>query len=201
MRGPILHTELENVTSGLQSSTEYQVNPRFTCHKPPEIGLWWALAKAVLANLLRNPVFPPCAAFLIGLVFLKEQILSWHNTDSSHWSQWSWRLGASDPKTIPLSGDMFVATRQDDRLSAGDGRLADRLLAQIFSICLSHGVYYKERQKQEDETLQWSWHEEEETSLAQAELEEKNFYQGSAKYKSPTDTAWLRQFWKKTVAN
>jgi len=84
MRAPVLHTELESVRSGLQSSTEYRVNPRFTCHKPPEIGLWWALAKAVLANLLRNPVFPSCAVFPMRLVFLKEQILSWHNTDSSH---------------------------------------------------------------------------------------------------------------------
>lgn len=200
MRGPILHTELESVMSRLQISTEYWVNPRFTCHKPPETGLWWALAKAALANLLRNLVLPSCAVFPMGLVFLKEQILSWHNTALSHWRQWSWRLGGSDPKAIPLNSDMFAATRQDDRLSTGDGIVANRLLAQRSSICLSHDIYYKEWQKQEDETLWWSWHEEE-RSLTQAELEWKNFYQGSAKYKSLTVTPWFRRFRKRTVAS
>lgn len=136
MRGLVLHTELESVTNGLQSSAEYWVNPRFTCHKPPEIGLWWALAKAVLANLSRNCVFPSSAAFLMGLVFLNEQIPSWHNTDTSHWSQWRWRLRGTDPKPIRLNGDMFVATGQDDRLSTGDGRVADRLLAHPMSFII-----------------------------------------------------------------
>lgn len=40
-----------------------------------------------------------------------------------------------------------------------------------------------------------------ERNLIQAELEWKNFYQGSAKYKSLTETHWVKGFRKRTVVS
>lgn len=184
MRGPILPTELESVTGRLQSSPEYWVNPRFTCHKPPEMGLRWALAKVVLANLLSNPFFPSCAIFPMGLVFLKGQIFSWHNSAPSHRSQWSIHMVT------------FVSTKQSKERVMEEQQTGywhkDAPFASAVPFAIKRSLSRKVRH--------FSWHGEE-RSLTQAESEWKNFYQGSAKYKSLTETPQSRRFGNRTVAS
>lgn len=81
-------------------------------------------------------------------------------------------------------------------MSTGDGRVADSLLVQRSSVHLSYGIKRGRSRKVRHFSEVGM-----ERSLTQAGLEWKNFYQGSAKYKSLIETHWVRRFRKRTVVS